>query len=198
MSKLTSASCRVYFLIWSFLGLAICVSHGQAKYESEQRIKVDQVPVEAVEFIDALDFEGKIKWYREQGINRTSVEAKTKHLGKKYSVEFSESGQIEDVEIKLDWNEIPGTTQQHIVAYLDSMYQRFKLTRIQIQYTGDRQLLIDAIKQLPSSTPEIHYEIVLKAKTASGPQQFEYLFSEQGAVVRRSLIVFRNTDNLEY
>ena len=53
------------------------------KYEKESRIKARDVPEYAVAFFASLVCKRKMKWYRETGIERTSIEAKCTLSGQK-------------------------------------------------------------------------------------------------------------------
>ncbi len=183
------------------LVLAIMISTsalGQEKLEREFRIKEKDVPQKALDFINALSFSKKIKWYKEIGLTSTTVEAKTKSNRKKYSIEFDSLGQIEDIEINIKWKELPTDTQNKITAYLSTAHQKHKIRKIQIQYTGDEALLIDAVKKTPSDAVVINYEIVLKAKTNNEYKLLEYLFSNEGIMRSKATIILNNSDNLEF
>jgi len=188
---------KTFFFI---LFLYPLLSWGQEKYEKERRINIEEVPVEAVKFLQALAFDRKIKWYQEEGINRTSFEAKTKFQHKKYSIEFDKLGQIEDAEIRMDWSEIPKPTQTAIQQQLGEEFQKFKIKKIQVQYTGASPTLIqylnDQSKDVDSITTK--YEIIVKGKKKDTRNWYEFLFSQRGTIEKRSVIVFRNTDNLEF
>jgi hypothetical protein len=191
---------KQYFWLLPFLIINWGNALGQVKFEKEARLKTEEVPTPALNLVQQMPFENKIKWYRETALDRTSVEAKTKHKEKKHSIEFAETGTIEDVEIQIDWSELPVPTQCTITDYLDKTYQIAKIRKIQIQYTGDEKALLQQVSS-PKSTPAdivIKYEIVLQAKKDDTPKLLEYLFSETGEVLEKSTITFKNTDNLEY
>ena len=188
---------RYLFLI-SFIILNFHL-FGQKKYEKESRLKKRKVPIEAIQFVDDLGFKKRIKWYKEEGLNRTSIEAKTKQNKKRYSIEFDTNGNIEDIEIKIKKKAMPSLVQSQITNYLASAHQRFKIRKIQIQYTGDKTALIKSIvNDKPESNISIKYEIVVKAKTNGKYQKLEYLFDDKGRMLEQSVIISKNTDNLEY
>ena len=111
----------------------------QEKYEKEYRIKIAKVPQAALEFIHSAEFSKKVKWYREEGLTSNSIEAKTKHHKTKYSVEFNTAGEIEDVEYIIQWQDIPALTRAKIERLLDSIYQKKRLVKIQVQLTGEKK-----------------------------------------------------------
>jgi len=189
---------RLTLLIFLSL-LFIQQALAQDKYEKESRIKRAEVPEKAVRFIDSAKLTKKLKWYEEQGLRLTTYEVKTCHNKSKYSIEFDASGSIEDIEIDRKWNEIPADTQSIINSFLDSIYQKKKIRKVQIQFTGSSDELHKMLTQ-PNSTVTVttKYEIVVKGKKNNEYEMVEYLFSDNGKMERRSKIILKNTDNLEY
>jgi hypothetical protein len=63
--------------------LSVCahpvLAQTPSKFEKESRIKRSDVPSQALAFIDSLALPGRIKWYREQGLDKHSIEAKFNH-----------------------------------------------------------------------------------------------------------------------
>lgn len=171
----------------------------QTKFEQEFRIKPGDVPGSALEFIDSMEFDRKIKWYKEIGHHGKSIEAKTRFKGKKYSVEFSAEGVFEDVEIEIKCTEIPLDTRREIEKYLHSEYTKYSIDKIQMQYSGTKESVLNLIKELDIDTkPTIRYEIVLSSNIDKTYKMYEFLFSESGDFIQKQEIVLRNTDNIEY
>ncbi len=184
-----------------FILITVYTCTAQIKYEKEYRLNQDDVPKIAIEFVDKLGFKKKIKWYKEEGLNNTSIEAKTKHLSKKYSVEFNPKGEIEDIEVKIKFKEIPAKVQQNISKYLNNNYQKNKICKTQIQLSGGPNSLIDAVlRQNFKNNAEVvtRYELVVKAKGYDKYQKFEFLFDDNGEMLSKAEILLKNTDNLEY
>ncbi len=173
----------------------------QTKYEKEYKLDKKEVPQSALEFIETLRFDSKIKWYKEEGIDKTSIEAKTKFHSKKYSIEFDNDGKIEDIEIEKKWKHLSETIKSSITEYLKDNYNKHKVCKSQIQFTGQSNNLIDAIvnktfeKTIGITT---NYEIVAEVKHKGRHQQMEFLFDSQGGIISKSIILPKNTDNLEY
>lgn len=187
-------------LICIFL-VCLCQIEAQVKYEKEYRLDRSKVPDIALDFVDQLRFDNKVKWYKEEGINKTSIEAKTKHRSKRYSVEFNSKGEIEDIEIKITQSEIPQTTAQNILEYLHANHQKIKICKIQLQLSGNSEWLIKSVvKQDFKDNPDIttRYEIVVRAKDNRKFRKLEYLFNHQGEMLSKAVIVLKNTDHLEY
>lgn len=171
----------------------------QKKYEKEYRIKTAKVPQAALEFIRSAGFSKKVKWYREEGLTSNSIEAKTKHHKTKYSVEFNTAGEIEDVEYIIQWEDIPVLTRINIERLLDSIYQNKRLVKIQVQLTGEKKELLQALIEPQAELNLItQYEIVLNGVRKGIYERYEYLFSQNGEIKRRAKIILKNTDHLEY
>lgn len=188
------------------LGLALfcCLNlcgQEQEKYEKEYRIGQDQVPQSALDYITKFNFNKKIKWYREESLIGASVEAKTKYQKQRYSIEFDTLGGLQDVEIKINFEDLNEAVQRSICDILSQEFDRYKLQKIQQQFSGSAKNILSYLKlqtneRLPNI--KIQFEIVLAGKRASKVELYEYTFSEQGGLVSKSHIVLRNTDILEY
>jgi hypothetical protein len=181
------------FLLISF------VSIGQDKYEKEVRIQKTEVPKAALDFVDALQPTRKVKWYKEIGLETTSLEAKTKRKKRKLSIEFSPTGAFLDLEILTKLNRIPESVRNTIESELSDRYEKFSVQRIQEQYTGE----LEKIKALFQFTqvkadPELHYEIVVTARVEGVFKSYEYLFDARGTYVKHVHIIHKMTDNIEY
>lgn len=185
----------------AFFVLAMVFNHlyAQIKYEKESRLKEKNVPSIAFNFIDSLAVKRKVKWYLEEGFNRTSIEAKFKMNNQKYSIEFDTVGILEDIEIEIKWDVLNKTLRDSINFYLGQECKKFKILRIQIQYLGDRSVLLSKIKTGESTEDYIiRYEIVVKCCNEDNVNLFEYLFSDSGQKLAVSQIVFKNSSHLEY
>jgi hypothetical protein len=171
----------------------------QQKFERESRLKPVDVPTAALQFIDAVDLETKWKWYFEENLQGNSFEAKTKHQGKRYSVEFDTSGKIQDVEIEKSWQEMDEQLRGNILQALDSLFISHKIDKIQIQYVAENTVLLGILnKKADQTDSKIQYEIVVNGKTTGRPKLYELTFNDKGILLESSEIIFRNTDNLEF
>ncbi len=170
--------------------------YSQSKIETEERIKKDEAPLPAQKFIDSLCFSSKIKWFVERNYKKKSYEAKTKSKKGKYSIEFDSWGNIEDIELEIKWNKILPSTQDAICQKLNIDFEKFRIKKIQIQYTGTATDLL----KVRTSTENLvsRYEIVLKGQKEGKSSFYEYLFSEKGELEEEVEFDFRNTDHLEY
>jgi len=174
-------------------------ANAQKKFEQESRLKPADVPKVARQFIDAVEMDSNWKWYFEENLQGNSVEAKTKHQGKRYSVEFDTSGKIQDVEVEKIWKEMDEQLRGSILFALDSLFNSHKLDKIQIHYVAETNVLLEILnKKADQTDSKIQYEIMVKGKKNGRPKLYELTFTESGELLESLEIIFRNTDNLEY
>ena len=96
-NKKMSIVIKRFVLVLSSILLIAFHGFSQAKYEKEFRIKEKYVPSVALNFVDSMTFDSKVKWYKEIGLNRITIEAKAKYKKERYSIEFFENGVFKDV-----------------------------------------------------------------------------------------------------
>jgi hypothetical protein len=174
-------------------------ANAQQKFERESRLKPDKVPKQAMQFIEAVDMNTRWKWYFEENFEGNSVEAKTKYSGRRYSVEFDTSGNIQDVEVQIPWNELDENVRRNILKSLDSLYLRHSIIKIQIQYSAEEPVLLAILNNKAEfSESGIQYETEVKGRKTGRPKLYEITFTKEGKLKDISEIIFRSTDNLEY
>ncbi|GAB5551217.1 MAG: hypothetical protein Sapg2KO_08080 [Saprospiraceae bacterium] len=174
---------------------------GQDKYEKEYRISIDAVPSAALSYVQKFDFDKKVKWYREESLSLSSIEAKTKWNKQRYSIEFDTTGLLQDIEITINFEAISIPAQQAICEALTNEFDRYKLKKIQRQYSGNKTFILAYLSQeekILNPEVKIQFEIVLEGKTEASVNLYEYTFSQQGKLINKRRIVLRNTDILEY
>jgi hypothetical protein len=186
------------------IGSAICIAvslllsssaFGQ-KVERESRIKSPEVPEKALEYIEQTSLE-KVKWYRETGLESISFEAKFKHERRWYSVEFSEEGVLEDIEIEIDLHQVPEPTRESIDKYLEAEFKRHRIKKVQIQYKQTSlQTLIK--EEVPKTDSPHAFELVVKGKKSRLMKLWEVAFSSTGKFISIDQILNRNSTHLEY
>lgn len=173
--------------------------YSQQKYEKESRLKPEEVPQAALEFIQAIEIPNKVKWYIEYGLENNSIEAKFKLNKKRHSVEFDTLGTIEDVEIEIKLRELDPKLKKTIDAVLSHMCSDHEISKIQKQYTGAPSVLLSLLKgQELTGKFTTKYEVVATCESESKTDQFEYLFSDEGKLLQQFKIIFKNSSNLEY
>lgn len=131
-----------YFTFFLFTLFITQTSFSQEKYEREVRIKEKEVPKSAIDFMKEINFSRKIRWYKEFAADKTSIEGKTKHKRKYYSIEFDTFGNIEDVEIQIKLKEIPSKTYKTIIRFFDEEYNNYLIEKNQLQYSGKQENLL--------------------------------------------------------
>lgn len=187
--------CFLILLVFTFSKTVF----GQEKMESERRISCNEVPSNAIAFVDSLGQKNKVRWYLEEGINNTTIEAKFKKNKEKYSVEFDTTGTLQDVEVEINWVSLPKLVKDSIQLKLNNVYKKHKINKVQVQYSGNNTSLI---KKLNSSIEHkdivVKYEIIVRGRTEEGLALYEYLFNDKGEFVSFSKIIFKNSSNLEY
>ncbi len=191
---------RLYIIIL-FLS-SINFAFGQNKFEKESRINTDEVPEKGIQFISKVNTSSKVKWYFEQGLTDNSYEAKTKISNRKYSIEFDTLFNIQDVEIEISQSEMPKPTISKIEMVLDSIYKKHSISKIQIQYQGDKKTLIEVINNnsIENLSPKVktQYEIIVKCKSTGRPKLYEFTFDAEGKLISKKEIIFNTSDHLEY
>lgn len=171
----------------------------QQKFEKEYRLKTDEVPLRARQFVDSLNFDRRVKWYMEISQLGKTVEAKSKRNHQRYSVEFDTTGRLLDVEIEVPYGAIPDQVQSTVAQQLRGEFGKYRILKMQQQFTGTRnELLTYLTKREGTSALTTRYEATVKGSKSGERNEFEYTFSLLGEIEKRAVVVFRNTDNLEY
>lgn len=188
-----------HFLFLLVLGMVCTISNAQEKFEKEYRLKEDNVPGEALNYIRFAEINEKVSWYFEENLLGNSVEAKFKINKRKFSVEFDTHGFLQDIEIQIKWEEIDKEIRGVIYKELGFYFESFKIQKIQVQYIGvDKKLLKELVVKQTANYERMNYEIVVKGKKEGGSNLYELTFSEQGILLDTRKILFKNSDHLEY
>ncbi|KAF0202040.1 MAG: hypothetical protein FD170_2278 [Bacteroidetes bacterium] len=197
--RMRKVSVKSAFILSLLLLLSIR-GFSQSKYEKEFRIKAKNAPAKALTFIDSLTFDSKIKWYKEIGLDHITIEAKAKFNNERHSIEFSENGTFQDAEIEVKPNVLPDSTNSKITGALSQRHKKYKIEKIQIQYTGDRNIVLSFLRgdRNNSEGITINYEVVISTKMDGNYLMLEYLFSERGEFLQSSQIISRRTDTIDY
>ncbi|NVJ87060.1 MAG: hypothetical protein HWE15_12185 [Algoriphagus sp.] len=182
------------FLILFYAGNAFA----QKKVEQERRIKKQELPESAVDWLhDAFDGKKKVRWYLENSDKGTSYEAKFIWKNKFHSVEFDASGKIQDVEVELTLQELDAVVVKNLQKYFSESYRDYKIQRIQIQYTGEEEDLEDFFDDEKKDGITVRYEIEYLGKPKDGEQLlWEGLFDDQGKLISKREVEIRIMDNL--
>lgn len=185
----------VLILFVSIFSTTLCAQ----KIEKETRIKAEDAPERALKWLDNnLEGSPKINWYLEITSGRKSYEAKYKKEEKKYSVEFSTDGSVEDIEFIVKWNQLETEVKSMLEAYFEKQYTRYKITKIQVQYTGAESNLAQVLKGDHSADVKTRYEIEYYGKNENEKTLWEGLFTAEGELIEKREIIQRPVDNLNY
>lgn len=171
----------------------------QEKFEKESRIKESDVPSKALFFMDSSNYKAKIKWYKEEGLTRNSFEAKFKHNKTKYSIEFDTLGNVEDIEIEMNWQDLESEITDSVCMQLKLDCSKYKIMKVQKQFAGSENELFSLfINGTNNESYKVKYEIIARCNQEKEVNLFEYLFNDKGILVAKSKIVFKNSSHLEY
>lgn len=166
------------------------------KVERESRIDTQEVPQPALDYIESTTVES-VNWYRETGLESISFEAKFKHNKRWFSVEFSQVGELEDIEIELKPEEIQPSKKAQIIEHLESEFKKFKVQKVQVQYKQTPlQTLLNG--SIPNFDLPHAFEIVVKGKKSKTTELWEFTFDAEGKFISVSQIITRNSTHLEY
>jgi hypothetical protein len=171
---------------------------GQDKLEQEVRVKAQQVPLEARKWLkDAFESVRKPKWYKEFSELDYSFEAKFKLKGRFHSVEFDSLGNVLDVEIEIEWESLSEEVKANLTLYFEETLRRFKLKKIQIQYSGLPGDLEDFFDEEETDGVLIQFEIEYQAEDQSEVIRiWEGTFSSDGKFLTHRRIIVRELFNL--
>jgi len=188
------------YIPFLFLLIQLGVLNGQDfKQEQEFRIGADLVPEKAFHWIEDVQLDGeKVKWYFEKSGSKESYEAKFKRNKSKYSIEFSKTGDIEDVEIQRSWKELTPELRA-LLQNSFGQFEKFKIKKIQEQWlSSNDDLLKLALSSNDASNLEVNYEIEFRAKIDGRFFFWEGLFDHKGKLIKKQRIKTRATDNLDF
>ncbi|MDT0555141.1 hypothetical protein [Patiriisocius hiemis] len=187
------------FSLFLIMILFIQSSFSQEKFEREYRLKLEEVPQSAREFVEQFNFNKKVKWYKEESDKGNSIEAKTKFKGDRYSIEFETNGVLQDLEITTHIDNLTSRAKSAVLKKFLEDFDKFRIVKIQHQYIGETSVLLEFFNN-KSKRKEVteNYEIVVRGKKDKVYRKYEYLFSASGKFLSKKRIILRNTDNLEY
>ncbi len=168
--------------------------------EREFRIEQSEFPINAQHLISPhIQDSKRIRYYQEIDGNKKSFEVKFKKRRLHYSIEFDESGALEDVEFKISPVDIPDESWKKITDYLKRNFGKFSIKKIQQQHpltsNDAKKTLVDAFQNL--LLPHINYEIVFSAKKEKF-ERYEALFNADGEFVRLRKSVSTKYDHVLY
>lgn len=190
---------RFLFLFMTCYLLCI-LAFSQNKIENEKSIKKSEVPQVALDWLDdAFENIKKPKWYQEFFENGYSYEAKFRYQHHFYSVEFDSLGRIEDVEVEIKISSLANEIRESIETYWHTNYEKYKVLKAQVQYSGEDDDLEDFFDENSSEGVRIAYEIEYQGKERNGADElWEATFDSSGAFISKRKIIIRISDNLTF
>jgi len=192
-----------FLLKLTIASILLCFQIGQSqyKYEREHRILKSQFPALAIANIteNVTDFK-RIKYYKETDSTKISYEAKLKKDKLWYSIEFNEEGTLEDIEILIKPTDIPNDTYAKILDYLNNTFTKYKIKRLQQQYSSNNEVVEDIFKNAFQNLmlPSNNYEIVVVGKKDKGYLDYEILFDADGNFKNTRTSLPPNYDHVLY
>lgn len=187
------------YLIFLTLLAQIPLAYSQDKLEREYRIKQSEVPAKALKYVESSFENIKMKWYGEDNLNGKAIEAKGKRQGNLYSIKFSTNGDLQDIEMVIKFNSIPGNAKTAIEKNLQNRFSKFRVQKAQIQWLGkeaDLAALING-ERVPGAYTT-NYEITFQGTKDRRTDYYEILSNDKGELIRESRIVQRNNHHLIY
>jgi hypothetical protein len=195
-TRISIKYCLVFYLMTTLLQTP-CL--GQKKFEREYGVKADAVPTSATSFVSSLFPEIKVNWYIEESPGSKSIEAKFNHSEKRYSVEFDESGKIQDIEILIKIKNVEKKVRTSIKNNISTVFRRHKIVKAQLQWMGDADSLRQSVLiGTPEKSITTKYELVVRGKKDKVEGYFEVLCDSDGVIERITELLMGNHDNLIY
>ena len=172
----------------------------QQKFEKEYRIKSSEAPVKSLQIIKMWNFNKKVKWFAEESNDGKTFEAKVVFKKYRYSIEFSEEGEILDVEKTVKFDELPIEMQQKIAQNLSKRFKSYSIKKVQIQYSGTESAMYNQVFKLEkvNEKAKINFEFILKAKKENENAFYEVLVDVNGAVIKELKFKEESSLNLEF
>lgn len=185
-----------------FLFLLLMISHSlfaQLKYEREIRLKRSQVPAELYDYVKSLAPGLRVRWHKEYEINGVGYEAKFKHKGQNYSVEFEEDGTLEDLEVAIIISDIDASLFEKLDAKLKAELTVYNILRLQRQILASKQEVIDYFNDKTNLAQLCkNYEIKVWTRIDNQIITLEYLFDSNADIISKLRVIDKFDDNLIY
>lgn len=181
-------------LIFLWLLMVFPVFAQQPKEEREEGIRRDEMPKPVIDYlVKNMPSEArKIRNYRETDGAKKSFETKFKIKRRKYSVEFSDSGNLEDIEVEVREKELAEPVAKNIQNYLKYENDRYKIEKIEAQY----QLLSGKTMQRalqPFKNKPDFFELIVATRNDGELEKYEITFDKNGNFVKQ-----RKVNRLSY
>ncbi len=190
---------RSFFIIICLLHFFICIAQ-EKKIEREVRLKEKAVPDKILELLAPHSSRiTKVRYYKENNGKDYTFEAKVLVGGHHYSIEFSKSLILEDIEKIIPFDSIPEGAGRAINQEF-AIFRKFKVDKTQIQFSSS-ELTPEQMIHLAfeNGTPgTIRYEIVVTGMERKKRAKWEMLFSSTGELIKKQEIDVRPHDFILY
>jgi hypothetical protein len=184
-----------------------CIAGAQeTKKEFEQYISRDEFPQSIVNALrPILKNSRRTKYIEEFDDSLHTYEIKTLWNDHWLSIEFFEDHSLMDVEVIFEFEDLEKEAQTNIEYYLTNSFKRYKITRIQKQYSPvsrdiTTEILISRFQENDLEHFQKRIEIV--ARVISNNRKtigsFEFLFDEHGDLIKWRREKKMLTDNVLY
>lgn len=201
MKSVVLDTMKYNLLIVLFLLGCLSLSWAQEKRESEFRIKKEDFPKNALALLEFHLKDGKrTRFFKEQDGDKNSYEVKFKKQRLHYSIEFNNSGSLEDVEFIIKTNDIPEASWSAVQSYINQNYKKPRVKKIQQQYPNsegnEKNVLKEAFQNL--LLPYINYELIISCRERKEFLEYEVLFDAQGNFLESRKSIPSKYDHILY
>lgn len=182
-----------------FLFIICCSSvySQQPKREKEEDIQRNEMPVSVQQYLDRnIPSEArKVRDYFETDGSKKSYETKFKYKGRKFSVEFSENGELEDIEAEAKSRELAQSIINNIRTYLENENDRYKIEKLEAQYRSDKGAEMTKALNLFKNEPDF-FELIVATRNKDKLEKYEITFDKKGNFVKRRKVIRISYDYL--
>jgi len=190
-----------YRFLFLLLLFNIFCGIGQIKNEKEFSIDPSELPIGIENLLSSyLEDAKRIRYYQEIDGDKKSFEVKFKKRRLHYSIEFNESGLLEDVEFRIRPTDIPDESWTNILQYIEQNFSKFTIKKIQQQHPVVNKTALKTLEEAFQNLilPYINYELVVSAKKEKGFEQFEILFDSEGRFLNLRKSIRSKYDHVLY
>ncbi len=114
------------------LTFPLLVTGQAAKVEREFGLQPEEAPPAARQYIDSVFATARrLKYYKDVGEDRTTIEAKFKLARTRYSVEFEESGQWYNTEVDVAVDSVPAVVWREACGVWADTFELYRVSRVQ-------------------------------------------------------------------
>lgn len=178
---------KLYFLFVILFSLSTIAQ--SKKEEKEIRVSKNEMPKQAILLLDDFKHKKFLKtsYFFETDKNKKSYEAKFIYKKLAYSIEFSENGDLQDVEIVEKHQKLPQALMAKIEAFLQQKFDANKIEKIQSQYLNKGNAKKTLQKSFQHKKPD-NYELIVQVKKDKKYFVYEFLFTASGELIKKQKV----------